>query len=362
MEHGAHDHDHAPEHGHAHHHARDARDARDEEGARDGRAGHDAPHAHGAHDHDAELRRAPFRKLAYALTLTVGFCVVEAVAGFAFGSLALLADAGHMLGDSAALALALVAQRIALRSRTRAQTYGFRRAEVLAAFVNGVALGAAAIWIVVEALSRWRAPPAIEARGVLVTAVLGLLVNLASGWILAHGSSHAHNPNTRAALAHVAADAIGSVGAIVAAVLVLAFGLRRADVVVSAGIAVLLVYGAVKLVAQSSAVLMEGAPPSLDLEHLERTIDATPGVAGWHDLHAWTISEGFDAVSVHVVLSEGFHGTDVAHDVARRIGELHGVGHVTVQPERGPAPLIAAESLKKKGDRDARDPRNTDRG
>ncbi len=361
MEHGAHVHEHGPEHGHAHRHAQHAHGqghVRVAEPA-DAHAGHDHDHDH---DHAAELRRAPLRKLVLALALTIGFCVVEAVAGFAFGSLALLADAGHMLGDSAALALAVVAQQVAQRSRTRAQTYGYRRAEVLAAFVNGVALGLAALWIAVEALSRWRAPPPIEARGVLVTATLGLLVNLACGWILARGSEHAHNPNTRAALAHVAADALGSIGAITAAALVLAFGLRRADVVVSAGIALLLVYGAVKLVRQSGAVLMEGAPTSLDLEELERTIEATPGVTAWHDLHAWTISDGFDAVSVHVVLGEGFHGTDVAHDLARRIGELHGVGHVTVQPERGPPRLIAAESLKKKGDRETRPPRHTDRG
>ncbi len=328
MNHAAHEHDeHA--HAHAHHHAH-------------GEPLAHAHHAHEGHDHDAELRRAPFRRLAAALALTAAFCVVEGLAGFAFDSLALVADAGHMLGDSAALALALIAQRIAQRTRTRAQTFGFRRAEVLAAFVNGVALGAAAIWVVVEAASRWRAPPAIEARGVLVTAVLGLLVNIASGLVLARG---AHNPNTRAALAHVGADAIGSVGAIASAVLVLAFGLRRADVVVSAGIALLLAYGAVKLVARSAAVLMEGAPSELDLEALERTIEGTPGVLEWHDLHAWTISDGFDAVSVHVVLVDGFHGTDVAHDVSRRIGELHGVGHVTVQPERRPPPLIAPSAL-----------------
>jgi cobalt-zinc-cadmium efflux system protein len=338
----AHDHDHDAPHGHDHAHDHDHAHER----------GHDHAHphahrfdAHEHHDHDHELRRAPLRKLAFTFALTAGFCVVEAVAGFVFDSLALVADAGHMLGDAAALALALVAQRIALRGRTRAQTFGFRRAEVLAAFVNGVALGVAAIWVLVEAIGRWRAPPAIEARGVLVTAVLGLAVNLGCAWVLARG---AHNPNTRAALAHVASDALGSIGAIASAVLVMTFGLRRADVVVSAFIALLLVVGSVRLVRRSAAVLMEGSPPALDLEALERTIEATPGVGTWHDLHAWTISEGFDAVSVHVVLAEGFHGTDVAFDVSRRVRELHGVGHVTVQPERPEPPLIAAESLKKK--------------
>jgi len=280
--------------------------------------------------------------------MTATFFVAEALVGWIYGSLALLADAGHMLSDAGALGLALYAQRIASRERTRMRTFGFRRAEVLAAFVNGVALGAASIGIVLEAVRRWRSPPPLEGRAVLVTAVLGLGVNLVSAFVLARGDSH--NLNTRAALAHVLADAIGSVGAILAALAVIFFGWTRADPAISIAIAILLAYGSWHLVSSTVAVLMEGAPPNVDLHELEKCVRETPGVHDMHDLHAWTISEGFHAVTVHVVLAAGYHGTDVSHDVSRRIRESFHVEHVTVQPERKPPSLIPPDTLRRKRD------------
>lgn len=288
----------------------------------------------------------PSRKLAITLAMTITFCGVEAVAGFAFHSLALVADAGHMLSDAAALLLALIAQRIARRDRTRKRTFGHRRAEVLAAFVNGVALGVVAIGIVVEAARRWNAPQMIDGRGVLVTASIGLAVNVAAAVVLMGGDDH--NPNTRAALAHVASDAIGSVGAIVAAILVMTLGWTRADPLISALIAVLLAYGAWRLVRRTTSVLMEGVPAAVDLKELERVIDQTPGVIDHHDLHAWSISEGFDAISVHVVLAPGSHGVQASEDVASRIRHEFGITHVTVQPERKPPSLIPASTLHRR--------------
>ncbi|GAC1531655.1 MAG: cation diffusion facilitator family transporter [Polyangiales bacterium] len=308
-------------------------------------AHHDG-HDHGSadpHDHAHDHRDTPARKLAIILAMTLAFCAVEALAGWAFRSLALLADAGHMLSDSAALLLAWIAQRIATRDRTRHRTFGYRRAEVLAAFVNGIALGVAAIGIAIEAVRRWDSPPTMEARGVLITATLGLLVNVVAALILARGAHH--NANTRAALAHVAADAVGSVGAIAAALAVIFFGWKRADPLISAGIALLLAYGAWRLVARTTSVLMEGTPPRVDLQALERVVVETPGVREAHDLHAWTISDGFDAVSVHVVLADGFHGVDVADAVSRRVHDTFGVEHVTVQPERKPPSLVPAAML-----------------
>ncbi|GAC1352982.1 MAG: cation diffusion facilitator family transporter [Polyangiales bacterium] len=275
--------------------------------------------------------------------MTATFCLVEALAGWFYGSLALVADAGHMLSDSAALILALVAQRIARRERTRHRTFGYRRAEVLAAFVNGVALATASIGVLFEAARRWNAPPALDGRAVLVTASLGLLVNIAAAFVLASGDGH--NTNTRAALAHVLADAIGSVGAIASALVVIFLGWKRADPAISIGIAILLAYGAWHLISRTASVLMEGAPSSIDLHALERTVRAAPGVADVHDLHAWTISEGFDAVMVHVVLLEGHHGTDVCHDVSQRIEREFQVQHVTVQPERPPPALVSTDAL-----------------
>lgn len=303
-------------------------------------------HDHDDHDHHHDHRDTPARKLAITLAMTATFCAVEAAAGWIFGSLALLADAGHMLSDAAALLLALFAQRVAARDRTRHRTFGYRRAEVLAAFVNGVALGVAGFGVLIEAVRRWADPPAIDGRAVLITATIGLGVNVAAALILSSGSSH--NPNTRAAFAHVAADALGSVAAIASAIVVLTTGWRRADPLLSALIAVLLGYGAWSLVRRTISVLMEGAPSSIDLHELERVVLECPGVREAHDLHAWTISEGFDAVSVHVVLNDGFHGVDVSGDVAKRIHREFGVDHVTVQPERKEASLVPAEALTKK--------------
>src|SRR5262249_42772526 len=154
------------------------------------------------------LKRSPMRRLVLAFTVTALFMFVEAAVGWGSKSLALVADAGHMLADAAALGLAIVAQRIASQTRTRARTYGFRRAEVLAAFANGIALGLTAIWIFIEAVQRWQAPPTINATAMTVTAVIGLLVNIGSAMALGVGE-HGHNVNTRGALAHVLTDALG---------------------------------------------------------------------------------------------------------------------------------------------------------
>lgn len=277
-------------------------------------------------------RGAPARRLMIALPVTAGFMVVEAIAGWLFGSLALLSDALHMLTDTSVLALALVAQRIATRPRSARQTYGYRRAETLAAFVSGLALGVSAIFIVVEAIGRWREPTEVLGEGMLLVAIAGLLVNLICAKVLSHGHE-GHNVNTRAALYHVLADALGSVGAIVAAILVLAFDWYRADSAVSVLLAAFLIFGAWRLVSNTGRVLMEGAPHHLDGDAVERTIAATPGVADVHDFHLWTIAEGFPVVTVHVVLDGERDACDVSRSVCDRVAEEHGISHVTVQPE-----------------------------
>jgi cobalt-zinc-cadmium efflux system protein len=293
--------------------------------------GHDG-HAH--HDH----RLTPERRLLAALGLTVVYMVVEAVVGLAVHSLALLSDAGHMLADAGALGLAVMAQRVASRPRTLQRTYGFRRAETLAALANGIGLGVTAIWVIVEAVTRLRQPTEVDAGPMLAVAFAGLLVNLLSAWLLTRGQTH--NTNTRAALAHVASDALGSLAAMAAGALVLWGNVTRADPVASLVISVLILFGAYRLVSQTVSVLMESVPSGVDLSDLEATIRATPGVAEFHDLHAWTISDGFDAVTVHVVLDGAAHGTDVAREVGDRVRFAHRVAHVTVQPE---APQRSAE-------------------
>ena len=241
-----------------------------------------------------------------------------------------------------------VAQRIARRPRTRVHTFGFRRAELLAALINGVLLLLTCVLIVHEALDRLDEPHAILGGPMLATSVIGLLVNLLSAAILSRGES---NANVRAALLHVLSDALGSLAAIVAALGVLFFDLPAADTLASLGIALLIAIAALRLLRDTSGVLMEKAPAHVDLGELEQLVRATHGVADLHDLHAWAISDGFDAVTVHVVLDGSAHGTDVARAVGERIRARFGIEHVTVQPEAPPASaqLLPVERLTERG-------------
>jgi cobalt-zinc-cadmium efflux system protein len=271
------------------------------------------------------------RALVLALVATGSFMLVEAGVGLWTGSLALLADAGHMLADAGALALALAAQKFASRPRTERSTFGFRRAEVLAAFVNGMALAGVAVLIVKEAIERYFDPHAINGRAVLLTAFLGLCINLLVAAILMRGQKE--NINLRAAFAHVLMDAIGSVGAMLAGVAVTLWGWYRADPLLSAGIAVLVAVSGFRILKEAAAILLEAAPPHLDVAAIERTILACDGVAEVHDLHVWRISERFDTLTAHVVLKRGKHGTDVCRHVADQLKSTYGLDHVTIQPE-----------------------------
>ncbi len=303
---------------------------------------HKQGHDHG-HDHAIEAGGGHARKLWIALGLTVGFMGVEVVAGFAAHSLALLSDAGHMLTDAGALALALIAQRIAEKPRTRLFTFGFRRAEIVAALLNGIILALSAVWVIVEAVRRFADPPHIDGGWMLVVATVGLLVNLVSAWVLGSGSGD--NANVRAAFLHVLSDAAGSVAAIVAGVFIVTVGWTRADPVVSVLISLLILWGAYRLLRDSVHVLMETSPAGVDIEKVERTIRATPGVADLHDLHVWAISQGFPVVTVHVLLDGDAHGTDVARDVGARLREAHGITHVTVQPEAPAHDIVPTSRL-----------------
>lgn len=305
------------------------------------------PHDH-SHPHHAALHSVPVKWLLYALVLTATFLVVEVVAGFLSGSLALLSDAVHMLTDAGALGLALWAQILAARVRTGRRTFGYRRAEILAALINGTVLGVSAVWIVIEGMRRLRRPEPIEGGIMLVVATLGLAVNLLSAWLLSRGDGR--NINLRAATAHVLSDAAGSAGAIVAALAILLLGPQAAvaDPAVSLFIAALIFVGAWRLVREAVDVLMEGTPAHVDLAWVESVIRQTPGVAGFHDLHVWSISEGFPMVTVHVELASGHHGTDVAKAVATRIQQVVGIPHVTVQPEvPDPDQLVPAHTLSR---------------
>jgi cobalt-zinc-cadmium efflux system protein len=276
---------------------------------------------------------APAGALRIALFLTTAFMIVEAVSGVRTHGLSLLADAAHMLADAGSLALALAAAEWAKKPRTSKSTFGHRRAEVLAAFLNGITLAVTAIGICIEAVQRWDSPRDILATWMFAVAALGLFVNLGVAWIL----SRAHQGmNVRAALAHVAVDALGSIGAMTAAALVIAFGWRRADPAVSVGISLLVAYTGWRVLKETTGILLEAAPGNIDVEAVQREILRCSGVAGVHDLHVWRISDQFDALTVHVTLAEGAHGVEVCRDVAKRLEEVFGLAHVTVQPEAPP--------------------------
>jgi len=308
--------------------------------------GHDSNHDHDHdHDHHGALRSTPSAKLARALALTFGFMLVEVGFGFATKSLSLLSDAAHMLTDAAALALALLAQRLAERPRTPTHTYGYRRAETLAALANGVALAASSALIVREGVERWSRPAEIRGPAMLAVATLGLLVNLASAKILSQGGD-GKNANVRAAMAHVLADALGSVAAMVAGALVVTLKLDKADTIASILIAVLVLRGAYQIVKASSRVLMEGAPEGLDEEKVARVLRGVAGVVGYHDLHVWQLAEGEPMLTVHVVIADDAHGVDVVRRVVAAIERDLAIVHATVQPEARPrVALVPAARL-----------------
>jgi len=286
------------------------------------------------HEHGS-ARHGGSRRLTVTLALAAAYLIVEVVGGVVSGSLALLADAGHMLSDVAALALSLVAMRLATRPPTARRTYGYHRAEILAALANGAALVAVAVLIVREAVERFLAPTEVRAGLMMTVAVGGLLVNAASLALLHR--DRASSLNLRGAWLHVLTDALGSVQAIAAGALIALLGWRWADPLASILIALLIAFSAWGLVRESVSILMESVPHGLDLEALGRAIRAVDGVAGVHDLHAWTITSGFVSVSAHVHALPG-REQEVLGAVRALLAERFAISHSTIQVEPAPAP------------------------
>lgn len=306
----------------------------------------DGDHGHG-HGHGHEHWSTPSRALGLALGLTASFMLVELVGGLVSGSLALLADAGHMLADAGALALALAAQRWAARPRTERSTFGLRRAEVLVAFVNGIALAVTALWVVKEAVERWFSPSEIRADVMLAIAGAGLVVNLIVAGILMRAQRE--SLNVRAAFAHVATDAVGSVAALIAGAAVLLFGMKRADPALSVLIAALVAYSGWRVLRETTTILLEATPSHLDVPAIEAAIRACPGVGELHDLHVWRISDRFDALTVHVTLERGSHGVEVCRAVADKLRAEFGLEHVTIQPEAPPPEAVVRVRASRHG-------------
>ncbi|MFM1892054.1 MAG: cation transporter [Pseudomonadota bacterium] len=291
-------HDH---HGHAHHH----------------------PHAHPAES---------TRGLLWALGVTLSFALVEAVAGWWSGSLALLGDAGHMLTDSMALGLAAAAAALARRAPSARHSYGFGRAEILAALVNALTMIVIVAWLSAEAVERLANPGPVKGGVVLVVAFIGLLANLAAAWLLSGGR---HNLNVRAALLHVLGDLLGSVAALVSGAVILLTGWTAVDPLLSLLIVVLILFSALRVLREALHALMEGVPLHLDLEKIGYAMAGVDGVLSVHDLHVWSLSSSRTALSAHVVIRDPQLWSATLARLQEELRSAFGIEHVTLQPEAG---------------------------
>ena len=287
-------------------------------------------HDGSAHDH----REAGRRRLLIALALISGFMGVEIVAGILSGSLALLADAAHMLTDAAAIALALFAMWISNRPAFIERTFGYYRTEVLAALFNVVSLWVIAGWIFFEAYHRFREVPEVAGGIVLVAGGVGLVVNLIAVWILRRSAGH--SLNVEGAFRHVMADLMGSIGVVISGVLTLAFGWWIADPILGVLIGALILAGSWRLVGKVFRVLLEGTPAHLDMRRLCSELESVAGVTLVHDIHAWTITSGYESLTAHVLVDPDYPGE--LETLRRQLQQIaykdFGIAHITIQIEQ----------------------------
>jgi cobalt-zinc-cadmium efflux system protein len=299
-----------------------------------------------SHIHHAPARSLQRRALWFALLLNAGYMVAEVVGGLAFGSLALLADAGHMLSDVAALSIALVAHSLLDRPSTPRHTYGLQRAEVIGALANGVTLIAVVLWIFVAAAGRLADPPDVEGAGVLLIGLVGLDVNIVSAFMLAR--ARGTSLNMRGAYLHMAADALGSVAVIVAAVAAIVWDATWVDPAASMVIAVLIMWSTLRLLRDTVQVLMEGAPRGMNAAEVETAIASHRYVESVHHLHLWNVASDFPALSAHVVLRDdvSLHEAQQRGDeVKRMLNERFGIEHSTLELECHSCEQEVAEQL-----------------
>jgi len=288
-----------------------------------------ASHTH-RHDHSGRHHAPAARGLYAALALTLGFALLEAAGGLWSGSLALLGDAGHMFSDSVALALAAFAAWVARRPPSARHSYGFARAEVIAALVNGLLMLVVVIGIVVEAIARLQAPRPISGMVVMVIAAGGLAVNILVLSILSRGAG---DINTRGALLHVFGDLLGSVAALFAGAVIYFTGWMPIDALLSLLICALILFSTLRLLREALRVLMEGVPLNIDLNDVGRDLAALPGVISVHDLHIWTPASGAPALSAHVVVEDLGNWMQTLEALRALLSSRFGIEHVTLQPE-----------------------------
>jgi cobalt-zinc-cadmium efflux system protein len=269
--------------------------------------------------------------MGIALTINVGLFLAEAIGGFVTGSLAVLADAGHLLSDVGSIVLALIAARLAGMPAAGQRTFGYQRSEVLAALVNGLLLVAVSIGVAIAAIGRLSDPPGIDGWGVLALGVFGLLGNVAATVVLAGGQRE--DINLEGVLRHSAADAVGSLGVVVAGAFVLGGGSPVIDPIVGLLIAALVLASSWRLIKEPFDVLMESAPAGVDVEGVGRAICQEEGVRSVHDLHVWTVTAGFGAIAAHVVVAENTDRDLIRRRLELLLRESYGIEHTTLQME-----------------------------
>ena len=286
-----------------------------------------------AHDHSHNVRSASHRSLWIALAITAPLMAAELVGGLLANSLALVADSAHMAADVAAISLALFAMWLAVRPGSFRRTFGFYRAEVIAALCNALGLWLIAAWVFVEAYQRFSVASEVQGPLTLVVGAVGLVANVAAAWVLQRASGE--SINVEGSLLHVLGDLVGSVGVIIAATLVIAFGWHIADPIIGTIIGVLILFSSGRLLWKVTHVLIQGAPPNLDLERLCRSLEQVEGVTGIHDIHAWTVTTGYDVFSAHVTVGPGRHQlrASILHTLRDIVSTDFGVSHVTIQLE-----------------------------
>ncbi len=289
-----------------------------------------AEHHHHNHSHGANKK-----VLLISFLIIFSFMIVEAIGGFLTNSLALLSDAGHMLSDAVSLAIALIAFIVSEKAVTMSKTYGYKRIEILAALLNGLTLIIIALFIFYEAIERFQNPPEVATTGMLIISVIGLLVNMLVAWIMMKGADTEENLNMRGAFLHVISDMLGSVGAIIAALLIMFFGFGWADPLASVIVAALVLRGGYFVTKNSLHVLMEGTPTSVDSEQVLAILKGHEQVRGVHDVHIWAVTSGLHALTCHIVLDDELTVkessailADIEHDL------LHAnIQHATIQVE-----------------------------
>ncbi|WP_099361528.1 cation diffusion facilitator family transporter [Fredinandcohnia onubensis] len=295
--------------------------------------GHDH-YGHHHHHHFDEVREGNKKGLFIALIITTGIMLLEFFGGLITNSLALLSDSGHMLSDASSLALSLVAFWFATRPASPKKTYGFYRFEILAALFNAVTLFVIAGFIVYEAFQRFFEPPTVASGTMMIIAGIGLLANILSAWSLISKGDVKNNVNLRSAYLHVLGDALGSVGAIIAGLLMLMFEWYIADPIISVVVAILILKSAWGVLTHSIHILMEGTPITIDQKEVKATLEEIGGVIDVHDLHIWTITSGIDSLTCHILIKDDHDSQEILQQSIDKIRDKFKIEHTTIQIEK----------------------------